>query len=255
MQVGGFSNTEFCGFCPWANFLARNHFGARCREAVLLVSVPPVVFVARGWRAPPDCFLSLGCPECGLGPQCCAESPADQSAPPGPVPAHPPGASPAPAPPPAANLQDIPTYPAKYNVKDFGARGDGNTGGSRLGDHRRMPVRAHALALCLPGGAGRDYRPLRLLLGSTCTQRLASVAAVGSSGLFTDCCLFRPVLADDTAAFLSAVAQASAEAKRTGQGVAVLAPNGRYRITQKIVIGQSNVVLRGEGVSPPVLAW
>lgn len=105
-----------------------------------------------------------------------------------------------------------------------------------------MPARA----------AGRDRRLLCLHLGGSCTQFLASAA---DSGLFSDCCLFRPVLADDTAAFLSAVAQASAEAKRTGQGVAVLAPKGRYRITQKIVIGQSNVVLRGEGVSPPVLAW
>lgn len=65
-------------------------------------------------------------------------------------------------------------------------------------------------------------------------------------------CLPVPMLgADDTAAFLSAVAQASAEAKRTSQGVAVLVPKGRYRITQKIVIEQSNVVLRGEGVSAP----
>ncbi|KAL4422481.1 hypothetical protein ABPG75_008678 [Micractinium tetrahymenae] len=79
----------------------------------------------------------------------------------------------------AANLQDIPSYPAKYNVKSMGARGDGN--------------------------------------------------------------------ADDTAVFLLAIAQASAEAKRTGQGVAVLVPKGRYRITQTLVIGQSNVVLRGEG--------
>lgn len=142
----GLFNTESCGFCFWANFLACNQVGARCHEAVLPVSVPPVKCAAHGWRGLPGCFLSLGCPECGLGPQCCAESPADQSALPGPVPAHPPGASPAPAPPPAANLQDIPTYPAKYNVKDFGARGDGNTGGSRLGDHPSVPVLGHALA-------------------------------------------------------------------------------------------------------------
>jgi hypothetical protein len=42
---------------------------------------------------------------------------------------------------------------------------------------------------------------------------------------------------------------ASQQAKSSGQGVAVLVPAGRYRITKTITIGQSNVVLRGAGVS------
>lgn len=38
------------------------------------------------------------------------------------------------------------------------------------------------------------------------------------------------------------------------QGVAVLMPAAVYRVTQMVEIFQSNVVLRGDGVSAPVLA-
>ena len=57
--------------------------------------------------------------------------------------------------------------------------------------------------------------------------------------------------ADDSNAFLAAVAAASMDAKANGQGVAVLVPAGRYKITKVLVINQSYVVLRGKGVSPP----
>ena len=57
--------------------------------------------------------------------------------------------------------------------------------------------------------------------------------------------------ADDSNAFLAAVAAASKDAKANGQGVAVLVPAGRYKITKVLVINQSYVVLRGKGVSPP----
>ena len=57
--------------------------------------------------------------------------------------------------------------------------------------------------------------------------------------------------ADDSNAFLAAVAAASKDAKANGKGVAVLVPAGRYKITKVLVIDQSYVVLRGKGVSPP----
>lgn len=43
---------------------------------------------------------------------------------------------------PAANLQDIPDYPAKYNVKTMGARGDGNAGGSSSDTMHTCPTRS-----------------------------------------------------------------------------------------------------------------
>lgn len=45
---------------------------------------------------------------------------------------------------PAANLQDIPNYPAKYNVKTLGAKGDGNAGANRAWQYVWAP--GHALA-------------------------------------------------------------------------------------------------------------
>lgn len=45
------------------------------------------------------------------------------------------------------------------------------------------------------------------------------------------------------------MAKASEEARTTGQGVAILIPPGNYRITKKITISQSRVVLKGSGVS------
>lgn len=48
---------------------------------------------------------------------------------------------------------------------------------------------------------------------------------------------------------------ASKEAAITGQGVAVLVPAGRYKITKTITISQSNVVLRGAGVGSTTLVF
>lgn len=87
----------------------------------------------------------------------------------------------------AANDKPIPTYPVKYNVRDYGAKGDGK--------------------------------------------------------------------ADDTSAFQKALDAAQKEAARTGQGVALLAPAGRYKITKTITITQSNVVLRGAGVGSTTLTF
>lgn len=58
-----------------------------------------------------------------------------------------------------------------------------------------------------------------------------------------------PQPSDDSAAFLAAVANATAEAEVSGKGVAVLVPPGDYRLTKKITISSSRVVLRGAGVS------
>ncbi|PSC74164.1 sugar phosphate phosphate translocator [Micractinium conductrix] len=79
----------------------------------------------------------------------------------------------------AGNTAAIPQYEVKYNVRSFGAKGDG--------------------------------------------------------------------VADDSGAFIAALANASALAKASGQGVAVRVPFGKYKVTQKLVINTSRVVLRGDG--------
>ena len=58
-----------------------------------------------------------------------------------------------------------------------------------------------------------------------------------------------PSLADDTAAINAAIKQASAYASSSGLGVAVFMPAGTYKVSNLITIKQSNVVLRGAGVS------
>lgn len=55
--------------------------------------------------------------------------------------------------------------------------------------------------------------------------------------------------ADDTDAIQRAIDAASKEASASGQGVAVFMPAGTYRITKKIAMRASRVVLRGSGVS------
>ncbi|KAI7840897.1 hypothetical protein COHA_005425 [Chlorella ohadii] len=75
--------------------------------------------------------------------------------------------------------RDIPNYPNKYDVKSYGARGDGSS--------------------------------------------------------------------DDSDAIQKAINAAASEASRTGSGVAVYMPAGSYRITSKITIESSRVVLRGSG--------
>lgn len=81
-----------------------------------------------------------------------------------------------------------------------------------------------------------------------CTGRCVAVA------LATSACshhLLHPTIshADDTKAFLAAIANASAQAAASGKGVAVAVPPGQYRITQQLTIDASRVVLRGAGVS------
>lgn len=56
-----------------------------------------------------------------------------------------------------------------------------------------------------------------------------------------------PLPADDTSAFEQALGNASAAAAASGEGVAVLVPPGNYRITRRLSIRSSGVVLRGAG--------
>ena len=110
----------------------------------------------------------------------------------------------------AAGSMPLPTYPAKFNVRDYGARADGRTGG-RLGQ-----LHGHV-------GAG----------GGVDGGQLGAAACAA---------------ADDSAAFQAAINAASAAAAKSNSGVAVLVPDGTYAIKKTISISQSNVVLRGASV-------
>ncbi len=150
----------------------------------------------------------------------------------------------------AANADFIPDYEAALDVKDFGAKGDGKTG-------------AHSEA-CVAGG-----RCLQVLLGHLCSRPPRTAPACAPSPptarasvlhrpLCCSCitvrrltlrCFALPHIADDTKAFLAAIANASAQAAASGKGVAVAVPPGQYRITRQLTIDASRVVLRGSGVS------